>query len=297
MCPQDDLFDIKMPEDNGVSESNTDFVQDDSFMESLDFIEGLPEEDIPEGELPDDDIELDAGTPIDDEIMLDVDMSGSSEEESASDVPEEEEDSFDFAKNFVANARKSDDTPAVDTGANESESSEGDDDYAEDDDYVEDEDEDYEDADDQEDMMIVTEGTMITGSIATDRSLLVLGTVNGDISCEGKLTISGTVTGNSSATDVFINDQRTEGNITCTGSVKIGQGSVVIGDINAGAAVIAGAVKGNLDVKGPVILDSSAVIKGNIKAKSVQLINGAVLEGFCSLEEYSNSNMDEIFKP
>ena len=283
MCPQDDLFDIKMPEDNGVSESNTDFVQDDSFMESLDFIEGLPEEDIPEGELPDDDIELDAGTPIDDEIMLDVDMSGSSEEESASDVPEEEEDSFDFAKNFVANARKSYDTPAVDTGANESESSEGDDDYAEDDDYVEDEDEDYEDADDQEDMMIVTEGTMITGSIATDRSLLVLGTVNGDISCEGKLTISGTVTGNSSATDVFINDQRTEGNITCTGSVKIGQGSVVIGDINAGAAVIAGAVKGNLDVKGPVILDSSAVIKGNIKAKSVQLINGAVLEGFCSL--------------
>ena len=297
MCPQDDLFDIKMPEDNGASESNTDFVQDDSFMESLDFIDGLPEEDIPEGELPDDDIELDAGTPIDDEIMLDVDMSGSSEEESASDVPEKEEDSFDFAKNFVANARKSDDTPAVDTGADESESSEDDADYAEDDDYAEDEDEDYEDTDDPEDMMIVTEGTMITGSIATDRSLLVLGTVNGDISCEGKLTISGTVTGNSSATDVFINDQRTEGNITCTGSVKIGQGSVVIGDINAGAAVIAGAVKGNLDVKGPVILDSSAVIKGNIKAKSVQLINGAVLEGFCSLEEYSNSNMDEIFKP
>ena len=297
MCPQDDLFDIKMPEDNGASESNTDFVQDDSFMESLDFIDGLPEEDIPEGELPDDDIELDAGTPIDDEIMLDVDMSGSSEEESASDVPEKEEDSFDFAKNFVANARKSDDTPAVDTGADESESSENDADYAEDDDYAEDEDEDYEDTDDPEDMMIVTEGTMITGSIATDRSLLVLGTVNGDISCEGKLTISGTVTGNSSATDVFINDQRTEGNITCTGSVKIGQGSVVIGDINAGAAVIAGAVKGNLDVKGPVILDSSAVIKGNIKAKSVQLINGAVLEGFCSLEEYSNSNMDEIFKP
>ena len=297
MCPQDDLFDIKMPEDNGASESNTDFVQDDSFMESLDFIDGLPEEDIPEGELPDDDIELDAGTPIDDEIMLDVDMLGSSEEESASDVPEKEEDPFNFAKNFVANARKSDDTPAVDTGADESESSEGDDDYAEDGDYAEDEDEDYEDTDDLEDMMIVTEGTMITGSIATDRSLLVLGTVNGDISCEGKLTISGTVTGNSSATDVFINDQRTEGNITCTGSVKIGQGSVVIGDITAGAAVIAGAVKGNLDVKGPVILDSSAVIKGNIKAKSVQLINGAVLEGFCSLEEYSNSNMDEIFKP
>ena len=300
MCPQDDLFDIIEPEDNGASETNNDFVQDDSFMESLDFIDGLPEDDIPEGELPEDDIEIDAGAPIDDEIMLDVDMSGSSDEESVSEVPEKEEDSFDFAKNFVTNARKSDDVQVTDTNSDEADSIDNDGEYDEDaeiDEEAED-DEDYDDdGDDSEDMMIVTEGTMITGSIATDRSLLILGTVNGDISCEGKLTISGTVTGNSSATDVFINDQRTEGNITCTGSVKIGQGSVVIGDITAGAAVIAGAVKGNLDVKGPVILDSSAVIKGNIKAKSVQLINGAVLEGFCSLEEYSNSNMDEIFKP
>ena len=300
MCPQDDLFDIIEPEDNGASETNNDFVQDDSFMESLDFIDGLPEDDIPEGELPEDDIEIDAGAPIDDEIMLDVDMSGSSDEESVSEAPEKEEDSFDFAKNFVTNARKSDDVRASDTSSDEADGIDDDGEYDEDaeiDEEAED-DVDYDDdGDDSEDMMIVTEGTMITGSIATDRSLLILGTVNGDISCEGKLTISGTVTGNSSATDVFINDQRTEGNITCTGSVKIGQGSVVIGDITAGAAVIAGAVKGNLDVKGPVILDSSAVIKGNIKAKSVQLINGAVLEGFCSLEEYSNSNMDEIFKP
>ena len=43
-------------------------------------------------------------------------------------------------------------------------------------------------------------------------------------------------------------------------------------------AVIAGAVKGDIDVKGPVILDASAIVMGNIKSKSVQINNGAVIE-------------------
>ena len=306
MCPADDLFDIIEPDDKGSTE-NKDFVQDESFLQGLDFIDGLPEDEDGEEEgdneiLIDDDISESPSdeTQAEDIITDDINADEAEIQEDnvnpeiaiRSDIPETTEDSFAFASNFVANAMESDGT-SYDEDTN---GDQGEDDMTDSD--VENEDEDIEDdPDDQEDMMIVTEGTMITGSIATDRSLLVLGTINGDINCEGKLTISGTVTGNSFATDVFINDQRTEGNITCTGIVKIGQGSVIIGDITAGAAAIAGAVKGNLDVKGPVILDSTAVIKGNIKAKSVQLINGAVLEGFCSLEEYSNSNMDEIFKP
>ena len=305
MCPADDLFDIIEPDDKGSTE-NKDFVQDESFLQGLDFIDGLPEDEDGEEEgdneiLIDDDISESPSdeTQAEDIITDDINADEAEIQEDnvnpeiaiRSDIPETTEDSFAFASNFVANAMESDGT-SYDEDTN---GDQGEDDMTDSDDES---DEDIEDdPDDQEDMMIVTEGTMITGSIATDRSLLVLGTINGDINCEGKLTISGTVTGNSFATDVFINDQRTEGNITCTGIVKIGQGSVIIGDITAGAAAIAGAVKGNLDVKGPVILDSTAVIKGNIKAKSVQLINGAVLEGFCSLEEYSNSNMDEIFKP
>lgn len=319
MCPADDLFDIIEPDDKGSTE-NKDFVQDESFLQGLDFIDGLPDDEDGEAEgedeiLIDDDISGSASddTQADDIISGNIiadesdmqeaipDSSLNSEISIRSDIPETNEDSFAFASNFVANAMESDGTSIDDETSGDDLTDEGIETEDEDDmtDYGNESEDDteYEEADDQEDMMIVTEGTMITGSIATDRSLLVLGTINGDINCEGKLTISGTVTGNSFATDVFINDQRTEGNITCTGIVKIGQGSVIIGDITAGAAAIAGAVKGNLDVKGPVILDSTAVIKGNIKAKSVQLINGAVLEGFCSLEEYSNSNMDEIFKP
>jgi len=142
---------------------------------------------------------------------------------------------------------------------------------------------------------VITKGTTINGSIISDCSLDVMGTINGDIECLGKLTISGKVTGNSLASEVVVNTDRLEGSVVSEGSVKIGLGTVVIGDVTAASAVFAGAVKGEIDVKGPVVLDSTAIIKGNIKAKSIQMANGAVMDGFCSLS-YADLKIDDIFE-
>ena len=60
------------------------------------------------------------------------------------------------------------------------------------------------------------------------------------------------------------------------------------------SAVIAGAVKGDIDVHGPVILDASAIVMGNIKSKSVQINNGAVIEGMCS-QCYAEVNPTSFF--
>lgn len=142
---------------------------------------------------------------------------------------------------------------------------------------------------------VITKGTTINGSIVSDCSLEVMGTINGDIECLGRLTISGKVTGNSLASDVVVNTERLEGSIVSEGSVKVGLGTVIIGDVTANSAVFSGAVKGEIDVKGPVVLDSTAIIKGNIKAKSIQMENGAVMDGFCSLS-YADLKIDDIFE-
>ena len=92
---------------------------------------------------------------------------------------------------------------------------------------------------------VISKGTVIQGSIVSDGSLDVYGTVNGDISCLGKLSISG-------------------------------------------------AVKGNLDVNGPVVVDSTAVIKGNISSKGIQINSGAVIDGFCALP-YASVDIDSFF--
>ncbi|MGB4658252.1 MAG: polymer-forming cytoskeletal protein [Mobilitalea sp.] len=142
---------------------------------------------------------------------------------------------------------------------------------------------------------VITKGTTINGSISSEGSLDIMGTITGDIDCLGKLTISGKVIGNSSAAEIYVNCDRLEGNVISEGSVKIGLGTVVIGDITGTEGVIAGAVKGEVDINGPIVIDSTAIIKGNIKAKAVQINNGAVIEGFCSLS-YSDINVDNIFE-
>ena len=141
---------------------------------------------------------------------------------------------------------------------------------------------------------VIAKGTVINGSIVSDGSLDVLGTVNGDISCLGKLSISGAVKGKSSASEVYLHTNKLDGGITSKGCVKLAAGTVVIGDIIASSCVVAGAVKGNIDVNGPVVVDSTAVIKGNISSKGIQINSGAVIDGFCALP-YASVDIDSSF--
>ena len=129
---------------------------------------------------------------------------------------------------------------------------------------------------------IIIAGMVVNGDITADGNLDVQGTVKGNIAVEGKLQVTGTIEGNSNAEEVFADGAKIIGEIKCNGSVKIGESSVVRGNVTATAAVIAGAVKGDIDVQGPVILDSTAMIMGNIKSKSIQINNGAAIEGLCS---------------
>lgn len=146
-----------------------------------------------------------------------------------------------------------------------------------------------------DEVTVITKGTVINGNITSEGSLEVMGNIKGDIDCQGKLSIIGLVTGNCLAAEVYVGAKRFEGSITSEGSVKIGLGTVVIGDITGTSGVIAGAIKGDIDISGPIVIDSSAVIKGNIKAQSIQINNGAVIEGFCSLS-YASIDIDNIFE-
>lgn len=142
---------------------------------------------------------------------------------------------------------------------------------------------------------VFTESMIINGNIATEGSLDIRGSIVGNIEALGKLNITGTIQGNSQAAEIFADGAKITGELRSLGSIKVGQSSVIIGNIYANSAVIAGAVKGDIDVKGPVILDASAIIMGDIKSKSVQINNGAVIEGMCS-QCYAEVNPSSFFE-
>ena len=142
---------------------------------------------------------------------------------------------------------------------------------------------------------VLTDSMIINGNIATEGALDVRGSIVGNVEALGKLNITGAIQGNSQAAEIYADGAKITGELRSGGSVKIGQSTVIIGNIYASSAVIAGAVKGDIDVKGPVILDSSAIVMGDIKSKSVQINNGAVIEGMCS-QCYAEVNPTSFFE-
>ncbi len=141
----------------------------------------------------------------------------------------------------------------------------------------------------------ITKMMTVNGDLNSRGSLDVIGAVNGNVKVKGKLNITGSIVGNSEAAEVYAQDATIAGDLTSTGSVKVGSNTVIRGNIYATSAVIAGAVKGDIDVHGPVILDATAIVMGNIKSKAVQINNGAAIEGMCS-QCYADVSPSNFFK-
>ncbi len=142
---------------------------------------------------------------------------------------------------------------------------------------------------------VITEGMVITGDLQTTGSLDLVGKVSGNLKCLGKLNVTGEIIGDSDAAEIYAESARITGEVRSRGSVKVGQSTVIVGNIYGSSAVIAGAVKGDIDVHGPVVLDTTAIVMGNIKSQSVQINNGAVIEGMCS-QAYADVNPSEFFE-
>ncbi|MFG6383868.1 MAG: polymer-forming cytoskeletal protein [Lachnospiraceae bacterium] len=145
-----------------------------------------------------------------------------------------------------------------------------------------------------DEVTVITEGTSLKGDLEATGSLELRGKIDGNVRCNGKVTVTGSIKGNAEASEFFADSAKIEGEILTTGTVKIGIGSVVVGNVTATSAVIAGAIKGDIDVQGPVVVDTSAVVMGNIKSRSVQINNGAIIEGFCS-QCYAEMDMESVF--
>lgn len=146
-----------------------------------------------------------------------------------------------------------------------------------------------------EETSVLTESMIVNGNMATEGSLEIRGSIVGNVEALGKLNVTGAIQGNSQASEIYAEGAKITGDLRSEGSIKVGQSTVIIGNVYAASAVIAGAIKGDIDVRGPVILDTSAIVMGDIKSKSVQINNGAVIEGMCS-QCYAEVNPTSFFE-
>lgn len=85
----------------------------------------------------------------------------------------------------------------------------------------------------------------------------------GDLECAGDLVVGGSV----------------EGDGDVKGALTLSEGGHWLGEIRAGNAVIAGEVEGSLSIGEKLELRSTARIRGSLRARSIAVAKGAIIEG------------------
>ena len=91
------------------------------------------------------------------------------------------------------------------------------------------------------------------------------------------------IVGDCDTTDTIRIEGRIEGSVRAEKAVVVGKGGRVNGDIQTQDAVIAGMVKGSLDVDSRLELQATCVIDGEIRATRLKLDEGGVVHGKVSI--------------
>ena len=76
---------------------------------------------------------------------------------------------------------------------------------------------------------------------------------------------------------------RFEGMLETRGNLKIGQSAVVLADITGDNIIIGGRVKGRVTAKERLTLLPTAIVEGDIFPARLNIAEGAILEGDCSM--------------
>lgn len=105
--------------------------------------------------------------------------------------------------------------------------------------------------------------------------------VVGDLKTEGTVRIEGEV----------------HGNVQAGKAVVVGKDGIVGGDIHTQDAVIAGRVSGTLVIDSRLELQPSCIVEGEIRARRMQLEEGAVVTGSVQIGETSSGSPEAPRSP
>ncbi|MBP1926986.1 cytoskeletal protein CcmA (bactofilin family) [Sedimentibacter acidaminivorans] len=129
------------------------------------------------------------------------------------------------------------------------------------------------------DSTIISEETIIEGSIKTKANLIIRGDINGDVESEKDIEIIGNVVGNVKGNSTIFLKGSINGNVSGHILLTLIKESKVTGDINGQELECDGSVTGNVNASNSVYLGPNSIVKGNIISKSITVKEGAQIKG------------------
>lgn len=111
-----------------------------------------------------------------------------------------------------------------------------------------------------------------------------VGTIIGsDAAFKGNITAQGTIR----------IDGQHEGELVTAGDLVVGEGGRLAAQVKARSALVAGVIKGNIDVADKLELLPTAKVYGDIKVGTLTINEGAVFRGVCQMLKETADNDKE----
>lgn len=88
-----------------------------------------------------------------------------------------------------------------------------------------------------------------------------------------------------------------EGQIESKGQLLIAEGATLTGEVKAGSIQVDGLVKGNLLATEKVYLTATARLEGDLQTARLEVADGAVFIGRCTVGSTGNGSVKPVAKP
>ena len=115
--------------------------------------------------------------------------------------------------------------------------------------------------------------------IKTNGDIEIIGSYDGDIIAGGRVILHNSHSGNISAQTIELTDCTINGDLNIENKLVVGANAAVNGSVCARELECAGTVNGDASINGRVSLKSSADIRGNIRAVTMNMEDGARIKG------------------
>ena len=142
---------------------------------------------------------------------------------------------------------------------------------------------------------VISKNTTIDGNIRSFADMKIDGSIKGNVETTKNIIINGKVIGDLACDNISMKNSAVQGNIRLKGQAVMANDSMLIGDLSSQVAHLNGKIKGNINASGKLMLDKDSVIIGDIKAGSVAISDGAVINGYITTTYLSKDESANIF--
>lgn len=122
----------------------------------------------------------------------------------------------------------------------------------------------------------------------------MIGKKNDEIRITTLLGSGSVVGGDFSAQGAARIDGRVDGNVTVKGSLVVGVGAVINGDITAERVLIGGEIYGNINAPAKAELTSTAKVQGNLTTSVLVIDENAVFQGGCDMTQAAEASRRDV---